>query len=30
MAGDLSGLSALEQQAVATYFEGDSEFYQVF
>ena len=25
-----TGLSELEQQAVATYFEGDADFYQVF
>jgi HPt (histidine-containing phosphotransfer) domain-containing protein len=30
MAGQLSGLSAVEQQAVATYFEGDADFYQMF
>ncbi len=27
---ELPGLSALEREAVATYFEGDAEFYQVF
>ncbi|MEN9904830.1 MAG: hypothetical protein RLZZ555_1395 [Pseudomonadota bacterium] len=30
MAADLASLSTLEQQAIATYFEGDAGFYRVF